>query len=152
MCICVCVRTALFFFFFFAAQEGYVGSMRTPRSCIRWSSLLPVSSAFVVRAFFLLMLLFAYVPFFFICFLYFFFAEVTKSKYVVCHFYHPSFERCKIIDKHMEPLATSVGRERGGKGQEKKWSNEAAKKRSGKQGARVQISFWLDRRVADTLL
>lgn len=34
-----------------------------------------------------------------------FLKEVTKSKYVVCHFYHPEFERCKIIDKHLEGLA-----------------------------------------------
>lgn len=34
-----------------------------------------------------------------------FLKEVTKSKYVVCHFYHPEYERCKIIDKHLEVLA-----------------------------------------------
>ena len=34
-----------------------------------------------------------------------FLKEVTKSKYVVCHFYHPEFERCKLIDKHLEGLA-----------------------------------------------
>ena len=34
-----------------------------------------------------------------------FLKEVTKSKYVVCHFYHPEFERCKLIDKHLEVLA-----------------------------------------------
>ena len=34
-----------------------------------------------------------------------FLKEVTKSKYVVCHFYHPEFERCKIVDKHLEALA-----------------------------------------------
>jgi thioredoxin-like negative regulator of GroEL len=34
-----------------------------------------------------------------------FLKEVTKSKYVVCHFYHPEFERCKIVDKHLELLA-----------------------------------------------
>jgi len=31
---------------------------------------------------------------------------VTKSKYTVCHFYHPDFERCKIVDKHLAILAT----------------------------------------------
>jgi thioredoxin-like negative regulator of GroEL len=34
-----------------------------------------------------------------------FLTEVTKSKYVVCHFYHAGFERCKILDKHFEILA-----------------------------------------------
>lgn len=34
-----------------------------------------------------------------------FLKEVTKSKYVVCHFYHPEYERCKLIDRHLEPLA-----------------------------------------------
>jgi len=28
-----------------------------------------------------------------------FLPEVTKSKYVVCHFYHREFLRCKIMDK-----------------------------------------------------
>ena len=28
-----------------------------------------------------------------------FLTEVTKSKHVVCHFYHKDFERCKIMDK-----------------------------------------------------
>lgn len=31
--------------------------------------------------------------------------SVTKSKYVICHFYHQDFERCKIVDKHLELLA-----------------------------------------------
>jgi len=30
---------------------------------------------------------------------------VTRSKYVVCHFYHCDFERCKIIDRHFEILS-----------------------------------------------
>jgi len=30
---------------------------------------------------------------------------VTKSENVVCHFYHKDFERCKIVDKHMELLS-----------------------------------------------
>jgi len=30
-----------------------------------------------------------------------FLPSVTKSKYVVCQFYHPHFERCKIVDKHL---------------------------------------------------
>lgn len=34
-----------------------------------------------------------------------FLKEVTKSKYVVCHFYHPEFQSCKVIDKHLEQLA-----------------------------------------------
>lgn len=34
-----------------------------------------------------------------------FLKEVTKSKYVVCHFFHHEFERCKIIDKHLQALA-----------------------------------------------
>jgi thiol-disulfide isomerase/thioredoxin len=34
-----------------------------------------------------------------------FLKEVTKSKYCVVHFYHPEFERCKLIDRHLEPLA-----------------------------------------------
>jgi len=34
-----------------------------------------------------------------------FLKHVTQSKYVVCHFYHPEFERCKIMDQHLERLA-----------------------------------------------
>ena len=30
---------------------------------------------------------------------------VTKSQYVVCHFYHNDFERCKIIDMHLKKIA-----------------------------------------------
>jgi len=26
----------------------------------------------------------------------------TKTKKVVCHFYHPDFTRCKIVDKHLQ--------------------------------------------------
>lgn len=29
---------------------------------------------------------------------------VTKTKRVVCHFFHQAFERCKIVDKHLESL------------------------------------------------
>lgn len=34
-----------------------------------------------------------------------FLPAVTKSKYVVCHFYHVAFERCKIFDMHLALLA-----------------------------------------------
>jgi len=34
-----------------------------------------------------------------------FLPAVTQSKYVVCQFYHPDFERCKILDKHLGILA-----------------------------------------------
>jgi hypothetical protein len=30
---------------------------------------------------------------------------VTKTENVVCHFYHRDFERCKIIDAHLAPMA-----------------------------------------------
>lgn len=30
---------------------------------------------------------------------------VTKTDYVVCHFFHRDFERCKIMDKHLSILA-----------------------------------------------
>jgi thioredoxin-like negative regulator of GroEL len=30
---------------------------------------------------------------------------VTGSKYVVCHFYHKDFERCKIVDMHLRNIA-----------------------------------------------
>ena len=30
---------------------------------------------------------------------------VTKTERVVCHFYHRDFERCKIMDKHLQILA-----------------------------------------------
>jgi thioredoxin-like negative regulator of GroEL len=29
----------------------------------------------------------------------------TKEKYVVGHFYHKDFRRCKIMDEHLEKLA-----------------------------------------------
>jgi len=34
-----------------------------------------------------------------------FLPEVTQSKYVVCHFYHDDFERCKVVDMHMLRIA-----------------------------------------------
>lgn len=34
-----------------------------------------------------------------------FLPNVTKSPFVVCHFYHREFERCKIIDKHLDILS-----------------------------------------------
>jgi hypothetical protein len=34
-----------------------------------------------------------------------FLTEVNGSEKVVCHFYHKDFERCKIMDKHLEILA-----------------------------------------------
>jgi len=34
-----------------------------------------------------------------------FLPSVTKSKYAICHFYHPHFERCKIFDKHLRELS-----------------------------------------------
>eukprot|EP00471_Norrisiella_sphaerica_P009646 CAMPEP_0184497338 /NCGR_PEP_ID=MMETSP0113_2-20130426/36223_1 /TAXON_ID=91329 /ORGANISM="Norrisiella sphaerica, Strain BC52" /LENGTH=298 /DNA_ID=CAMNT_0026884391 /DNA_START=21 /DNA_END=917 /DNA_ORIENTATION=- len=34
-----------------------------------------------------------------------FLPNVTKSKHVLCHFYHKDFERCKIMDKHLQVLA-----------------------------------------------
>lgn len=30
---------------------------------------------------------------------------VTKNDWVVCHFYHKDFERCKIFDKHLKLIA-----------------------------------------------
>ena len=29
----------------------------------------------------------------------------TTNKLVICHFYHPDFRRCSILDKHLESLA-----------------------------------------------
>lgn len=34
-----------------------------------------------------------------------FLQEVTTSQAVVCHFFHPDFARCKIVDKHMMAVA-----------------------------------------------
>lgn len=34
-----------------------------------------------------------------------FLPSVTSSKYVVCHFYHQDFERCKIVDMHLREIA-----------------------------------------------
>lgn len=34
-----------------------------------------------------------------------FLETVTKTENVVVHFYHKDFERCKIVDKHMEGLS-----------------------------------------------
>ena len=33
-----------------------------------------------------------------------FLTKVTKSKFVVVHFYHKDFERCKIMDMHLKEL------------------------------------------------
>merc|ERR1719409_381750 len=30
-----------------------------------------------------------------------FLEEVTTTKHVVCHFFHPDFVRCKVVDKHL---------------------------------------------------
>jgi len=34
-----------------------------------------------------------------------FLPNVTGSKFVICHFYHKDFERCKIIDMHLREIA-----------------------------------------------
>ncbi|PFH31974.1 thioredoxin domain-containing protein [Besnoitia besnoiti] len=34
-----------------------------------------------------------------------FLPSVTKSQLAVCHFFSPSFERCKVMDKHLSELA-----------------------------------------------
>ena len=34
-----------------------------------------------------------------------FLKEVTGSDRVICHFYHPEFRRCQIVDKHLTILA-----------------------------------------------
>ena len=31
--------------------------------------------------------------------------NVTGSKFVLCHFYHQDFERCKIVDMHLRKIA-----------------------------------------------
>ena len=33
-----------------------------------------------------------------------FLEEVTMTEHVVCHFFHPDFERCKVVDKHMSAV------------------------------------------------
>ena len=30
---------------------------------------------------------------------------MTQTQRVVCHFYHQDFERCKVLDKHLQVLA-----------------------------------------------
>lgn len=34
-----------------------------------------------------------------------FLPNVTGSKFVVCHFYHKDFERCKIVDMHLRNIS-----------------------------------------------
>lgn len=34
-----------------------------------------------------------------------FLTYVTKAEFSACHFYHKDFERCKIIDKHLQAIA-----------------------------------------------
>lgn len=34
-----------------------------------------------------------------------FLKEVCGSEFVLCHFYHKDFERCKVMDKHLQALA-----------------------------------------------
>ena len=34
---------------------------------------------------------------------------MLKNKKVICHFYHNDFERCKIIDKHLQIIASTHG-------------------------------------------
>jgi len=34
-----------------------------------------------------------------------FLPTVTKIKFVMCHFYHKDFERCKIFDMHLKNLS-----------------------------------------------
>ena len=34
-----------------------------------------------------------------------FLPNVTGSKFVICHFYHHDFERCKIVDMHLREIA-----------------------------------------------
>ena len=36
-----------------------------------------------------------------------FFLYTTRDKYVVCHFYHSDFIRCKILDGHLRTIAYS---------------------------------------------
>ena len=32
---------------------------------------------------------------------------VTKTNFVICHFFHKDFERCKIFDHHLSLIAKS---------------------------------------------
>ena len=34
---------------------------------------------------------------------------MLKNKKVICHFYHKDFERCKIMDKHLQAVAYTHG-------------------------------------------
>jgi thioredoxin-like negative regulator of GroEL len=34
---------------------------------------------------------------------------MLKNKKVVCHFYHKDFERCKIMEKHLQIVASTHG-------------------------------------------
>ena len=34
---------------------------------------------------------------------------MLKNKKVICHFYHKDFERCKIMEKHLEIIALTHG-------------------------------------------
>lgn len=36
-----------------------------------------------------------------------FFLYTTRDKYVVCHFFHNDFKRCKIIDNHLAQISYS---------------------------------------------
>ena len=36
-----------------------------------------------------------------------FLPNVTGSKFVLCHFYHQDFERCKIVDMHLRKIAAT---------------------------------------------
>jgi len=36
-----------------------------------------------------------------------FLPNVTGSKFVVVHFYHKDFERCKIVDHHLRQIAST---------------------------------------------
>jgi len=37
-----------------------------------------------------------------------FLPQVTSSNLVVCHFYHRSFEKCKVIDKHLSEVIPTL--------------------------------------------
>ena len=34
---------------------------------------------------------------------------MLKNKKVICHFYHNDFERCKIMEKHLQIIASTHG-------------------------------------------